>query len=244
MAPRAQSVSLTGIILLLGPAMGTTCIPPTVVVDGCASDADCDDDDHCTADVCIEGSLCQNTLSSAFCDDALFCNGLEECAAGQCLPGLSPCSDIEVCDEEADECMPDPCRSQCEPYASCEEQPLDSFDDFATTRDEWLGNTANCEPDISTRIAGSCGGNRTFLASSDGYVLEARFFDQTSGAFLSMGIQSDIIDGTCCGASYWPTQPDCSDGLITEVAWRPEWEDYQPGDPIDLTAYFHRYCGP
>lgn len=44
--------------------------------------------------------------TDASCDDGLFCNGSETCAADGCSPGVTPCSAAEVCDESADVCRP------------------------------------------------------------------------------------------------------------------------------------------
>src|SRR5690606_35531725 len=50
------------------------------------------------------------------CDDGRFCNGLERCmpgaggaAADGCMPGMSPCAEGEICEEDHDRCSPDAC---------------------------------------------------------------------------------------------------------------------------------------
>ena len=40
------------------------------------------------------------------CDDGLFCNGLESCAGGTCMPGSNPCSAGDICNEGSDRCDP------------------------------------------------------------------------------------------------------------------------------------------
>ncbi len=42
------------------------------------------------------------------CDDQLFCNGMETCLAGACVPGMIQCAGTEVCDEPTDSCLPAP----------------------------------------------------------------------------------------------------------------------------------------
>ncbi len=43
--------------------------------------------------------------TNASCDDGLFCNGPETCQGSTCLPGISPCSLNEVCDETGTACV-------------------------------------------------------------------------------------------------------------------------------------------
>jgi len=40
------------------------------------------------------------------CDDGSFCNGVENCAAGQCTAGTNPCSLPLICSEAQDACVP------------------------------------------------------------------------------------------------------------------------------------------
>ena len=40
--------------------------------------------------------------ADADCDDGLFCDGVERCVSGTCVPGATPC--VTSCDESADEC--------------------------------------------------------------------------------------------------------------------------------------------
>ncbi len=47
------------------------------------------------------------------CEDGLFCNGGESCGAGQCLPGVRPCSIEDGCYEDTDTCGPCTANDQC-----------------------------------------------------------------------------------------------------------------------------------
>ena len=44
-------------------------------------------------------------INDADCDDGLFCNGGETCSSGQCVPGVLPCNDNQVCKESQDRCV-------------------------------------------------------------------------------------------------------------------------------------------
>jgi len=89
----------------LSALLGASCDPGTMSFDLCLSDADCDDGDLCTQDACLDDGTCLATLSSAVSDDGIFCNGVEECAGGQCLHSGDPCRDSEACDEDHDTCV-------------------------------------------------------------------------------------------------------------------------------------------
>ena len=76
-----------------------TCLAGTAI--------NCDDAIPCTVDSCNESTdTCDNTLNHAYCDDGLYCNGLEVCdAVSDCLAGTDPCPG-EICNETTDTCEP------------------------------------------------------------------------------------------------------------------------------------------
>jgi hypothetical protein len=43
-------------------------------------------------------------MSDAGCDDGLYCNGIEQCDNGNCIPGAVPCQASQVCNESRDQC--------------------------------------------------------------------------------------------------------------------------------------------
>ena len=59
------------------------------------------------------------------CDDGLFCNGVETCAAGDCQPGTAvECNDgqsctVDSCDESADSCLHAPNDGACDDGLYC-----------------------------------------------------------------------------------------------------------------------------
>ncbi len=66
---------------------------------------DCSDGVGCTADSCNETTdSCDNVPDDGFCDDGLYCNGIESCDVELgCQPGVIPCP-AELCDEVNDVC--------------------------------------------------------------------------------------------------------------------------------------------
>ncbi|MEK6677660.1 MAG: hypothetical protein AABZ47_18655 [Planctomycetota bacterium] len=53
------------------------------------------------------------------CDDGLFCNGLESCAAGRCVSGEFPCSNGQGCNESTEPCGPCVNDGQCDDDRFC-----------------------------------------------------------------------------------------------------------------------------
>ncbi len=76
---------------------------PDCKVGGCATDAECNDNDLCTFDKCLGGvckhdSLPDNTL----CSDGKACNGIEKCKSGKCEPGVKlTCDDGNQCTQDS-----------------------------------------------------------------------------------------------------------------------------------------------
>ncbi|MBI4718258.1 MAG: hypothetical protein HY763_10670, partial [Planctomycetes bacterium] len=88
---------------------GGTCQPGTPP---CAADVVA-----CTVESCDEAhDTCEHTPIDGFCDDGLFCNGLETCddVLG-CLDGPDPCAPPTYCDEAGNECV------QCLTDAHCDD---------------------------------------------------------------------------------------------------------------------------
>ena len=86
--------------------------PPTHVCVECLEPEHCDDEEECTQDWCSSEGYCFNSTSGLngqpCTSDGLFCNGIEECLAGDCVHPGNPCDDEEPCTD--DQCTePDQC---------------------------------------------------------------------------------------------------------------------------------------
>jgi len=49
-------------------------------------------------------SIPPQCAAAADCDDGVYCNGAEQCAAGTCTKGQSPCGDEQICKETLKQC--------------------------------------------------------------------------------------------------------------------------------------------
>ena len=78
----------------------------------CLTDADCDDDNLCTDDTCVDNACVNAPVDCP--DDGEFCNGTEACddATGECASSGDPCAAGETCNEEEDRC--DVCAADAE----------------------------------------------------------------------------------------------------------------------------------
>jgi len=90
-----------------GPECADQC---NEAADGCfaVSGTPCADDGNaCTNDTCNGAGVCSHPGNAAPCDDGIFCNGLDTCAAGACsLHAGDPCTGGESCSEEVGACRP------------------------------------------------------------------------------------------------------------------------------------------
>jgi len=108
--------------------------------------------DDAGSDVPETGSAC---VVPADCDDTVFCNGVETCVAGACVPGAAPrCDDgivctLDACDADDDACTHDVPDADEDGHgdATCldaENAPLgDDCDD--ADRNRFPGNVEFCD---------------------------------------------------------------------------------------------------
>jgi hypothetical protein len=86
-------------------------------------------------------------FTDEFCDDGLFCNGVETCGV-ICIPGTSvDCSDgigctDDSCDEDNDVCVNDPNDALCDDGVGCTVDTCDPVSDCVFTPED-----AGCYPD-------------------------------------------------------------------------------------------------
>jgi hypothetical protein len=95
-----------------GDAAQDVVVVDVIVTDaGCTSDAACDDHVACTLDACDPSlHVCTHLPRNAFCDDGVFCDGDEICAASGCTNVPRDCTDSVAC--TADSC--DEAKKQCD----------------------------------------------------------------------------------------------------------------------------------
>lgn len=68
----------------------------------CLSNADCNDNNPCTAERCMLAVCVYTANNAASCEDGLYCNGTGTCQNGSCVSSAPPCSGY--CDETRKGC--------------------------------------------------------------------------------------------------------------------------------------------
>jgi hypothetical protein len=116
------------------------------------------DGNPCTDDQCNGSGTCLHPDNTAPCDDGLFCNGADTCAAGACTghPG-DPCVGgaecATVCDETNDVCA-DPTGTPCADEGNpCTDETCDGAGSCAHTP-----NQAACDDGVFCNGADTCAG--------------------------------------------------------------------------------------
>ncbi len=119
----------------------------------CTQGSDCDDQDLCTTDECVN-NVCENTPLD--CDDQDLCT-TDSCETGSCINEPLDCDDQDLCTTdscEAGSCINEPldCDDQdlcttdsCE-AGSCINEPLDCDDQDLCTTDSCLAGSCINEP--------------------------------------------------------------------------------------------------
>jgi hypothetical protein len=193
----------------------------------CDDGLECTSTDTCSAGVCGGVDLPDGTLCSS---DGLFCNGVEACQSGSCVPSGDPCAGpdgdgdcSESCDEVSDVCSaPDPDGSACEDANPCTTDTCvagacaDHADDVGAACDD--GSFCN-GPD-TCGVGGACLGSGDPCSGPDGDADCSESCDEASDSCtLPDPDGSTCDDGDACtavaacgaGACGAITPIDCDD---------------------------------
>lgn len=160
----------------------------------CSTDADCDDDNPCTDDLCGPENTCDWIPNTAPCDDGLYCTSDDTCdGAGRCTGGGSPCTAecLADCNEQTDTCEPVPDGTECG-QRTCQDMAL-------------LRRT--CQ-------AGACNQPELLEHCDDGNECTADSCDPAQGCDnTGLGDGSPCAGGSgiCCEGTCWAGWECCSD---------------------------------
>ncbi len=151
---------------------GDTCANGTCVA---GSALPCFDGNPCTDDACDPAKGCTFANNSGSCSDSNVCTDGDQCAAGQCIPGLvKNCDDANAC--TADSCAPGTGCQHLQTSQSCD-------DGDACTTGETCAN-------------GACGPGKSVVCN-DGTPCTADLCDPTKGCtFTNQAVPCS--DGNAC----------------------------------------------
>ncbi len=149
----------------------------------CTSAAQCDDENPCTDDTCVQGK-CVNTNNTAPCDDGQACSENDVCSDGVCSGTAVGCDDGNPCTNDS-----------CDDSEGC----------------VYIPNSAPCDDDNACTIGdvcsnGSCVGGDA-LTCDDGNECTDDSCDPASGCVYSPN-SNECDDGQACSSN-----DHCSNGV-------------------------------
>ena len=120
----------------------------------CGTNTDCDDDNPCTYDECVNLQCSFTPIANcspacgvdADCSNGVFCDGVEHCLNGRCTAGTVPsCDDgiactVDSCAAGTDECQHTPNNAACSDSNACTDDICN-----ATAGCQHANNTASCD---------------------------------------------------------------------------------------------------
>ena len=161
----------------------------------CAAGACQPGDDPCPDGPCDEYTdSCRECWTWPDCDDGLWCTGMEMCVDGKCMAGTRPCSPGDVCDENADACIPPP-PPECTVNADCNDGL-------------WCNGSETCVSEVCVAGTSACSAKE--------------ICDEFDDICRDCAHNSECDDGLFCNGSEicdelgdcQPGTPPCQQGLV------------------------------
>ena len=154
--------------LCAGPPVscpGQICDSADGLCKDCLLNADCDDSDVCTDDLCTTG-VCSNPNNTATCDDGDLCTTGDICGGGLCDGTPVTCSGVQTCDPADGVCK------DCLVDIDCDDSNVCTDDTCNAGVCEHANNADTCDDsDLCTTgdvcSAGACGGAATDCTAVD-----------------------------------------------------------------------------
>ena len=180
---------------------GLTCTDGDVCGDGeCGGDIyDCDDDNPCTDDICVEEEDgCVNVPNTAACSDDNACTDNDLCKAGKCSGESISCENDNPCTSDACDteqgCTYAPVTNACDDGNACTDDDVCADGICAgasiTCDDNQMCTDDSCDPDTGCQFYDN------ELACEDGDVCTIN--DVCSGGLCKSGAVSSCDDGQTC----------------------------------------------
>ncbi len=196
-------------------AEGLICESDGVCGPGCASAAECDDDNGCTEDLCIAGRCSHEAVADGTgCDDGQFCTDPDTCRDGTCGGPPRVCDDGKPCTDDACEggqCIFPPVAdgSQCDDGNACTVDDSCSGGDCEGGPIDCSHLDTPCQRGVCEEESGACAAYDVDDGTEcdDGDACTVDDVCQ-SGQCVGEGLDSDgdgYIDAECGGS-------DCDDG--------------------------------
>jgi hypothetical protein len=223
-----------------GDAWGDACDPDADNDGFLGAVDDCDDLDASVhpgaAEICDgKDNNCVNGVdeepaSSAFCNNGLYCDGVEYCSYGSCQAGTAPnCGDgvsctVDACNEDLNLCENTPDNARCDDGLWCNgSETCNALTDCQAGTAPNCADTVSCTTDLCNEATDSCDHTPNNGACSDGLWCNGT---ETCDAALGCqaGTAPDCSDSVSCttdlcneatdSCNHTPNNGACSDGLF------------------------------
>ena len=200
--------------------------------------ASCDDGEACTSgDICFMGVCRAKPLE---CDDGIGCNGVEACQpeTGECVAGVAPCGEGELCDEDTNACTPicTGCTIDGVCHADGASRPSNPCErcDVSTSSTSWSSDDgAGCDDGSACTVdvcrGGVCEG--TPVVCDDGIVCNGEEHCAPESGVCVAGT-STCADGSSCDVA---TDVCICDGCLIDGACV-ALGAARPGSPCEVCA--------
>ncbi len=194
------------------------------LTDECTDGQDCDDDNGCTQDICVEG-ICQNSKlpDNVPCSDGDLCTLDDKCLDGECKGEPKDCSDhdgtclLGICDKETGACESLPAQDG----VSCDDGLKCTVED-ACFEGQCRGQVRDCSDDDDVCTEDSCDeqhGCTHVLVPRPGMEGPAGHANCSNGQDDDCDGRTDLDDSNCkscnqdsdCDDDNECTQDSCSD---------------------------------
>jgi cysteine-rich repeat protein len=161
----------------------------------------CDDNNTVSGDCC--SAICELEMLGSVCDDGLFCNSGETCAAGVCAGG----SAID-CSASADQCNAGICN---EAAGACQASPIN--EDAACDDGLFCNSGETC-------AAGVCAGGSAIDCSASADQCNGGVCNEAAGACQASPINEDAAcdDGLFCNSGETCAAGVCAGGSATDCS--------------------------
>jgi uncharacterized protein (TIGR03382 family) len=177
---------------------------------------DCADtmDNDCDGDIDLADSDCAQCAVDAHCDDGVFCNGVETCVNGICLPGSDPCP-AQICDEDLDQCVPCTSDEMCDDGLYCNgEEYCDAQNGCSAGTAVDCDDSVGCTTDSCNETDDRCDHVEDDLACDDGlYCNGAEYCDAVDDC--QSGPAPDCDDDNVCTDDICDQQNGCRHSFNT-----------------------------
>ncbi len=174
----------------------------------CQNDADCNDNNPCTADTCSIG-VCQNqaVADGTGCSDGLYCTVSDQCTSGACSGAARDCSGMAdqchngLCDEAGDACY----AQQKADGTPCNDGLYCTVDDECASG-ACSGGARDCSAWADACHNGVCNDASDACESQN----------KTDGTDCEDGLYCSVND-QCVGGTCGGSPRDCGDGDVCTI---------------------------